>query len=213
MLDTLRFKLASLLRPAEPRHNAQALLTPAGREYAVQEGFEDKRFEVSQLLATSEMGQEDSIMLEIFNLMFLGWGLVAVPPDGMDPKQASDITPQILKQLWRFDKVLDLKYLMGRMWADDIIFGPGLVELGVQVDEQGNFLDWGRVDDWKGPEWANYLDATSFENPPAHGTANGRYIEGRILKGIDTILRKEGWNTGRLSLARASPSRYPPDGF
>ena len=93
-------------------------------------------------------------MLEIFNLMFLGWGLVAVPPDGMDPKQASDITPQILKQLWRFDKVLDLKYLMGRMWADDIIFGPGLVELGVQVDEQGNFLDWGRVDDWKGPEWA-----------------------------------------------------------
>jgi len=116
----------------------------------------------------------------------------------MDPKQASEITPQILKQLWRFDKVLDLNYLMGRMWADDIIFGPGLVELGVQVDEQGNFLDWGRVDDWKGPERANYLDVTSFENPPAHGTANGRYIEGRILKGIcyDTQERRmEYWQT------------------
>ena len=223
MLDTLRFKLANLLRPAEPRHNAQALLTPVGREYAVQEGFEDKRFEVSQLLATSEMGQVDSIMLEIFNLMFLGWGLVAVPPDGMDPKQASDITPQILKQLWRFDKVLDLKYLMGRMWADDIIFGPGLVELGVQVDEQGNFLDWGRVDDWKGPEWGNYLDATSFENAAPHGTANGRYIEGRILKGIcyDTQERRmEYWQTkpgqsqpvqiptGRILIIKDRRSRY-----
>lgn len=222
MFNTLRFKLASIIRPAEPRRNAQALLTPYGREYAVQEGFEDKRFEVSQLLATSEIGQVDSIMLEIFNLMFLGWGLVAVPPDGMDPKQAAQITPKILKQLWRFDKVLDLKHLMGRMWADSLAFGPGLVELGVQVDEQGNFLDWGRVDDWKGPEWANYLDATSFERPSPHGIINNRYVEGRILKGIcyDTQERRmEYWQTqpdgtqkqiptGRVLMIKDRRSRY-----
>ena len=221
MLDSLRSKVANFLRPAEPRHDAQ-LLTPIGREYGVQERFEDTRFDVSQLLATSENGQVDSILLEIFNLMFLGWGLVAVPPDGMDPKQASDITPQILKQLWRFDKLLDLKYLMGRMWVDNLTFGPGLVELGVQVDEQGNFLDWGRVDDWMGPEWANYLDATSFEQPSPHGTSNYRYVEGRILKGIcyDTQeKRMEFWQTqpngtqiqiptGRVLILKDRRSRY-----
>ena len=223
MLDSLRSKLATLLQPAEPRHNAQAPLTPVGREYAVQESLEDKRFEVSQLLATTELGQVDSILLEIFNLMFLGWGLVAVPPEGMDAKEASEKTPQILKQLWRFDKVLDLKYLMGRMWVDSLAFGPGLTELGVQVDEKGNFLDWGRVDDWKGPEWANYLDATSFENASPHGAANGRYVEGRLLKGIcyDTQERRmEYWQTqpgksqpmqlptGRILIIKDRRARY-----
>ena len=171
MLDSLRSKLASFIGPAEPRHDAQ-LLTPIGREYATPESYEDKRVDVAQLLATSEMGQVDSILLEIFNLMFSGWGLIPVPPDGMDVQAAAQISPQILKQLWRFDKVLDLKATMGRVWIDELAFGPGLVELGLDVDEQGNFRDWGRVDEWKGPEWANYLDATSFEQPSPHGIGN-----------------------------------------
>lgn len=165
MLDNLRAKITNLFRSAEPTHNAQ-LLTPIGREYAIRDSYEDKRIDVEQLLATTEAGQVDSILLEIFNLMFSGWGLIPVPPDGMDPKEASNKSSMILKQLWRFDKILDTKYLMARTWVDNLAFGPGLVELGVQVDEEGNFLDWGRLDDWKGPEWANYLDATSFE-PPA----------------------------------------------
>lgn len=221
MFDSIRSKLASLLVPAEPRHDAQ-LLTPIGREYAVQENYEDKRIDVSQLLATSEMGQVDSILLEIYNLMFNGWGLIPVPPDGMDPEAASKISPDILKQLWRFDKVLDLKALMGRVWVDELAFGPGLVELGLVVDEQGNFKDWGRVDEWKGPEWANYLDATSFERSSPHGTGDYRYVEGRLLKGIcyDTVERKmEYWQTqpngsqiqiptGRVLMIKDRRSRY-----
>ena len=225
MLEHLRSKVVSLFHQAEPRQNASgssSIITPLGREFATTDNYEDKRIDVSQLLATSEMGQVDSILLEIFNLMFSGWGLIPIPPDGMDLKQASEISPQILKQLWRFDKVLDLKYLMGRTWVDSLAFGPGLAELGVQVDEKGDFLDWGRVDDWKGPEWANHLDATSFERPAPHGTGNNRYVEGRLLKGIcyDTQERKmEYWQTqpdgrvvqlptGRILVAKDRRSRY-----
>lgn len=221
MFDSLRSKIASFLSPAEPRHDAQ-LLTPIGREYATPESYEDKRVDVAQLLATSEIGQVDSILLEIFNLMFSGWGLIPVPPDGMDVQAAAQISPQILKQLWRFDKVLDLKAVMGKVWIDELAFGPGLVELGLDVDEQGNFRDWGRVDEWKGPEWANYLDATSFEQPSPHGIGNYRYVEGRILKGIcyDTVERRmEYWQTqpngtqiqipaGRVLLVKDRRSRY-----
>ncbi len=223
MLDSLRSKVASLFHQVEPRHDSSgSMISPIGREFATQENYEDKRIDVAQLLATSEMGQVDSILLEIFNLMFSGWGLVAVPPDGMDTQAASEISPQILKQLWRFDKVLDLKYLMGRCWVDNLAFGPGLAELGVQVDEEGDFLDWGRVGDWKGPEWANYLDATSFEGPSPHGIANYRYVEGRLLKGIyyDTQERRmEYWQTqpdgtvkqiptGRVLMIKDRRSRY-----
>jgi hypothetical protein len=140
----------------------------------------------------------------------------------MDTKAASEVSPQILKQLWRFDKILDLKYLMGRMWVDNLAFGPGLAEMGVHVDDKGNFLDFGRVDDWQGPEWANYLDATSFEKPSPHGIANNRYVEGGLLKGIcyDTQERKmEYWQTqpdgrvlqiptGRILVIKDRRSRY-----
>ena len=221
MFNSLRSRLASFIHQAEPRHDSQ-ILTPVGREYAAQESYEDTRIDVSQLLATSEMGQVDSILLEIYNLMFNGWGLIPVPPDGMDPQAAAQISPQILKQLWRFDKVLDLKALMGKVWIDELAFGPGLVELGLDVDDQGNFRDWGKVDEWKGPEWANYLDATSFEQPSPHGTANYRYVEGRLLQGIcyDTAERKmEYWQTqpngaqiqiptGRVLMIKDRRSRY-----
>ena len=221
MFNSFRSKLAHLLSPVEPRHDAQ-LLTPIGREYATQESYEDKRVDVAQLLATSEMGQVESILLQIYNLMFSGWGLIPVPPDGMDPAEAAKIAPQILKQLWRFDKVLDLKATMGKVWIDELAFGPGLVELGLDVDEQGKFRDWGRVDEWKGPEWANRLDATSFEQPSPHGIANYRYVEGRILKGIcyDTQERRmEYWQTqpngtqiqipsGRVLVVKDRRSRY-----
>ncbi|MGB5101540.1 MAG: hypothetical protein WBN94_13205, partial [Methanothrix sp.] len=188
----------------------------------VQESYEDKRIDVAQLLATSETGQVDSILLEIFNLMFSGWGLIPIPPDGMDIKEAAEKVPPILKQLWRFDKILDLKYLMGRMWADNLAFGPGLAEIGVHVDDKGNFLDFGRVDEWKGPEWANYLDATSFERQAPGGNVSNRYVEGRLLKGIryDTQERRmEYWQTqpdgtqkqiptGRILVIKDRRSRY-----
>ena len=220
MLDTFRRRVADLIRPLELRQDAQ-LLTPIGREYAVQQGYEDTRIDVEKLLATSELGQVDSILLEIFNLMFSGWGLIPVPPDDLDPKAAAEKSPKILKQLWRFDKILDTKYLMGRTWVDDLTFGPGLAELGVAVDDKGNFADWGRVDDWKGPEWANYLDATSFGLAPPGGGGT-RYVEGRLLKGIryDTQERRmEYWQTqpngsvqqiptGRILLVKDKRSRY-----
>lgn len=221
MFDSLRSKMSSLL--VGRKQNASAPLTSlVGRELATPDVYEDKRADVAQLLATSEMGQVDSILLEIFNLMFNGWGLVPVPPDGMDPKAASDISSKILKQLWRFDKVLDLKALMGRCWVDDLTFGIGLVELGVLVDEDGNFADWGRLDDWKGPEWATHLDATSFETPSPHGMMNYRYVEGRLLKGIcyDTQEHQtEYWQTqpngqviqipiGRVLVVKDRRSRY-----
>ncbi|MDM7934300.1 MAG: hypothetical protein QUS08_02785, partial [Methanothrix sp.] len=80
MFDTLRSRLGRLIQPSELGHNAQ-LLTPVGREYNTKESYEDRRIDVAQLLATSEMGQVDSILLEICNFMFSGWGLVMVPPD------------------------------------------------------------------------------------------------------------------------------------
>lgn len=222
MLDSLRSKIAAILSPEEPRHDAQAILAPIGREYATPENYEDKRIDVTQLLATSEMGQVDSILLEIFNLMFSGWGLIPVPPDGMDPQESAEKAPLILRQLWRFDKILDLKCLMGRMWIDNLAFGPGLAEMGVHVDDNGNFLDFGRVDDWKGPEWANYLDATSFEAAAPGGNPGNRYVEGRLLRGIryDTQERRmEYWQTqpdgtqkqipsGRILICKDRRSRY-----
>jgi hypothetical protein len=221
MFDSLRSKVISFLE-GEKHNSSSPLLSLVGREFATQESYEDKRIDVSQLLATSEIGQVDSILLEIFNLMFNGWGLIPVPPDGMDPEAASKISPDILKQLWRFDKVIDLKSLMAKCWIDSLAFGPGLVELGVQVDEEGNFADWGRLDDWKGPEWAVHLDATSFEQPSPHGVMNYRYVEGRLLKGIcyDTQERRmEYWQTqpngqvlqiptGRILVVKDKRSRY-----
>ncbi|MFA5409257.1 MAG: hypothetical protein WC343_10855, partial [Bacilli bacterium] len=221
MFDSLRSKVISFLG-GEKRDSSGPILSSVGREFATQESYEDKRIDVSQLLATSEIGQVDSILLEIFNLMFNGWGLIPVPPDGMDPEAASKISPDILKQLWRFDKVIDLKSLMAKCWIDSLAFGPGLVELGIQVDDEGNFADWGRLDDWKGPEWAVHLDATSFEQPSPHGVMNYRYVEGRLLKGIcyDTQERRmEYWQTqpngrvlqiptGRILVVKDKRSRY-----
>lgn len=221
MLDTFRRRVAAFIHPQGLRRNAQSII-PTGREYATQLRYEDTRIDVGKLLATSELGQVDSILLEIFNLMFSGWGLIPVPPDDLDPKAAAEKSPRILKQLWRFDTRLDTKYLMGRTWADSLTFGPGLAELGVRVDDQGDFRDWGRVDNWKGPEWANYLDATSFDQSAPGGLGNNRYVEGRLLKGIryDTQERRmEYWQTqpdgtikqiptGRVLLVKDKRSRY-----
>ncbi|HWQ20088.1 MAG TPA: ADP-ribosyltransferase, partial [Methanotrichaceae archaeon] len=145
---------------------------PKGREYPVLYGYWDQRFSAEQLLNISEMGNVDRILYQVLGLMMQGRSIQVNLPAEADAKALAHKAQIVKGKLLELDKRMGTERLMSLNWIDCITFGSGLTEVG-----------WGKVDGWTAPEYAIYLDATSFDWWPPYAVPP-RFVTGRILRGI-----------------------------
>ena len=180
MLDTLREKIASAIYP---KTNASEI-TPIGGEFPSHSGYDDYRIDAEKLLSVSESGVVDRLLWQIWMLIEHGRDFKIVTPEDQTNNDALvQKVQEVKKQLWRIDTQLDTGIIMSKLWADDVIFGSGLVEMGLPVDDQGQTSGWGDIDGWNAPEWLQYLDAYSFADQ-YQGCNEPAFVLGRMLKGI-----------------------------
>lgn len=222
MFDNLRQRVASAIYP---KTNAgESKIDPIGSEFPIGSAYYDIRFDAEKLLQVSENGIVDRLLWQIWMLIEHGRNFKIVTPEDQTNNDALVTKVQeVTKKLWNIDTQLDTGTIMAKLWADEVIFGKGLAEKGLPIDDQGKVTGWGDIDGWNAPEWLQYLDAYSFADQ-YQGCNEPAYVVGRILKGIcwkRETREMEYWQvpylganfiqipTDRVLVAGDKRSRYP----
>jgi len=114
-------------------------------------------------------------LMAVERMAFAGWGFKVVPPEdsNLSEKKLSDMSRELTKQLWEFNKLWVIQKKIPTTWENIMAFRWDVHEIA-----------FGTAGKWTVPVYWEQLPAYSFSRTPAGYLGDQNCIADRLLKGI-----------------------------